>query len=70
MSRKARIFLGIGNFCLFAGLSLNLFNQELAPYHSNWFDFLRGFLLGLAITFMFFAARLSRRCSPSQPTNY
>ena len=65
MPRKARIFLGIGNVCLFTGSSLVLFGNHPVTQHSGWFDFARGFLLGLAVTFMFFAARLSRRCSPA-----
>jgi len=60
MPRKARIFLAIGNVCLFTGVALNLFSHDYAAHHSGWLDFARGFLLGLAITFMFFAARLSR----------
>ena len=64
LSRKARIFLALGNLCLVAGLSLSLFNNTLGAQHANSLDFFRGMTIGLAITFLFFAARLSRRQPP------
>ena len=66
ISRKARIFLAIGNLCLFTGVSLNLVSHNYAAHHLGWLDFARGFLLGLAIIFLFFAASLKRR--QPQPT--
>jgi hypothetical protein len=67
MPRKARIFLSIAYVCLFTGISLATVNQHLGAGHPGWFDFLRGFLIGLAIVFLGFAARISRRCPPAQP---
>jgi hypothetical protein len=64
MSRKARLFLAGGNLCLFTGVALGLFNHHAVAHHPDWYDFFRGMLMGLAIVFMFFAARLSRRCAP------
>jgi uncharacterized membrane protein YccC len=64
MPRKARIFLAIGNLCLFACVALNTSNHSLAVHHSDWLDFLRGMMIGLGATFVFFSARLARRCRP------
>lgn len=66
MPRKARIFLAIGNFCLFTGFALNLLNHDFGAHHSGWYDFTRGLFLGLAITFNLATFRLSRR-QPPQP---
>ena len=65
MPRKARIFLAIGNLCLFTGLSLTLFNHDFAAHHSSGFDFARGFLMGLAITFNLAAVVISRNNRPA-----
>jgi len=66
MPRKARIFLAIGNVCLFTGVAMTTVNHRFGALHADWFDFFRGMLMGMAITFMFFAARLSCR-RPPQP---
>lgn len=66
MPRKARIFLAIGNVCLFTGVAMTNFDHRFGALHADWFDFIRGMLMGMAITFMLFAARLSRR-RPPQP---
>jgi hypothetical protein len=60
LTPKARRFLAIGNLCLVAGLMLTLFGNGLGLPQSNLLDGLRGFLLGLAITFNFYALRLAR----------
>ena len=49
MSRKSRILLALGNLCMFSGLIMSRFTQQ----HTNWRNFASGFLLGLAITFLF-----------------
>jgi hypothetical protein len=67
LTPKARRFLAIGNLCLVAGLTLSIFDKDLGLHHQDLYDALRGFFLGLAITFIFFAFRLARRCSEDQP---
>ncbi len=60
LTPKARRFLAIGNLCLVTGLMVTLFGNDLVLHHSNLLDGLRGFLLGLAITFNFYAFRLAK----------
>ena len=62
LSPKARRFLTFGNLCLVASLTLSIFDKDLGLHHQDLYDGLRGFFLGLAITFIFFAFRLARRC--------
>ena len=59
-SRKARIFLALGNLCMFAGLVLSRFNSSVGAQHVNMNHFLCGFLLGIAITFLFAALYQAR----------
>ena len=61
MSRKSRIFLALGNLCMFTGLVMSRFTQQ----HTNWRHFASGFLLGLAITFLFVALYKGRH-NPSE----
>jgi ABC-type transport system involved in cytochrome c biogenesis permease subunit len=56
---KARLLLTLG--ILFAGITMSRINGG----HSDWSHFLSGFLLGLAITFLF-ATAYSARCNPSR----
>jgi hypothetical protein len=65
MPRKARMFLAIGNVCLFAGIVAGNFGHSFGVHQPGWYDFLRGLLMGLAITFNFAAVRFSRRQPPS-----
>ncbi len=67
LSPKARRFLAIGNLCLVAGLTLSIFDKDLGLHHQDLYDALRGFFLGLAITFIFFAFRLTRKSPQDQP---
>ena len=60
MPRKSRIFLALGNLCTFSGLVMSRFSQQ-----TNWRHFASGFLLGLAITFLF-AALYKERSSSSE----
>jgi hypothetical protein len=61
LPRKSRLFLAIGNLCMAAGLILSRFSGQL-----NWLHFLRGFLLGLAITLLFAALHFGRRNPQNQ----
>ena len=61
MNRKSRIFLALGNLCMFSGLVMSRFTQQ----QTNWRHFASGFLLGLAITFLF-AALYKSRSKPSE----
>ena len=63
LTPKARRFLAAGNLCLVFGLTLPYFGNALGDHHPALFDFLRGLSLGLAITFIFCAFRLGRRCT-------
>ena len=56
MPRKSRILLALGNLCMFSGLIMSRFTQQ----NTNWRHFASGFLLGLAITFLFAALYKSR----------
>ncbi len=67
LSPKARRFLAIGNLCLVAGLSLSIFGKDLGLPQTAPYDALRGFLLGLAIVFNFYALRLARKSPENQP---
>jgi hypothetical protein len=67
LSPKARRFLAIGNLCLVAGLLPSIFGKDLGLHQTALYDATRGFFLGLAITFIFFAFRLARRCPEDQP---
>jgi hypothetical protein len=49
-----------GNLCLAAGLTLTLFAGSLSHYHPDLYSALRGFLLGLAIVFLFWSTRRMR----------
>ena len=66
LTPKARRFLAIGNFCLVAGLLMSIFDKNLGLNHPAIYDGLRGFLIGLAVTFNFGALRLARNCPPRQ----
>jgi hypothetical protein len=57
LSPKARRFLIAGNLCLVFSLLLSHFAQRLGPQHANLSDALRGFLIGLSITFNIAAIR-------------
>lgn len=61
LTRKARIFLAIGNICLFTSIVLAQVGHGVGAAHPNLFSGVRGFLLGLSIVFNFQVARLSRR---------
>ena len=61
MSRNSRILLALGNLCMFSGLIMSRFTQQ----NTNWRHFASGFLLGLAITFLFAAVHKSR-CKPGE----
>ena len=60
LSLKARRFLAIGNICLFTSISMSLLQSAFAHQHEPIYDGLRGFLLGLAITFNFYAFRRAK----------
>ena len=62
LTPKARRFLAIGNLCLFTSAAMTILGKDFALHHVDIYDGLRGFLIGLAITFIFYAFRLARRC--------
>lgn len=65
LTPKARWFLALGNLCLFSGLMLTLLGKDFSHAHVDWYDGIRGFLIGLALTFNFAAFRFANR-SPSK----
>jgi hypothetical protein len=67
LTLKARRFFAVGNVCLFTGVMMTILGKDFALHHVAIYDGLRGFLIGLAITFNFFAFRLAQRCPASQP---
>jgi len=60
--KSRRIFVA-GQLSLVAANLLFLFGQPLARLHPGAVDALRGFLLGLAIVFLFRSIRRNRRCA-------
>jgi hypothetical protein len=58
---KTRRIWVCGNLCLIVGISMNLFASSWRPLHPDAFDALRGFLLGVAITFQLWSLRRMRR---------
>ncbi len=60
MSRKARILLVCGTFCLALSGALPVFIPQPAGTASLWFDGLRGLLLGTAIGLNLAAVSLGR----------
>jgi hypothetical protein len=67
LTPKARRLLAAGNVCLFTGCMLTLLGKDFAHYHAALYDALRGFLIGLALTFNFAAFRFAQRCPNNQP---
>jgi branched-subunit amino acid transport protein len=63
LSRRSRIFLAFGNLCMFAGLVLPRIVNNPNQHQANWTHFITGFLLGLALTFLFAAMYQARRNS-------
>ncbi len=63
LSRKSRIFLAVGNLCMFTGLIMSRIGNNSNQHQTNWTHFATGFLLGLAITFLFAAMYKARRNS-------
>ncbi len=57
LSRRSRIFLALGNLCLFTGITVPRF----ALHESNSAHFIAGFCIGLSITFLT-AAVLGLNC--------
>jgi len=60
-AQTRRIFT-CGNLCLIAGLTLSVFAGSFSHQHPNFYSALRGFLLGLAIVFLFWSTRRARNC--------
>jgi uncharacterized membrane protein YccC len=60
--KTRRIFVA-GLLSLVAANLLFLFGQPFTHLFPGALDALRGFLLGLAIVFLFWSNRLNRRCS-------
>ncbi len=63
LSPQARRFLAIGNLCLCASLAMTILPGAFAHQHEPAFEAARGFLLGIAVTFNFYAFRLAKRRS-------
>jgi hypothetical protein len=66
LTPKARWFLAAGNLCLFTGLMMTILGKDFGHYHTLVYDFLRGLLLGLAISFNFGAFCFARNCPSNQ----
>ena len=67
LSPKARRFLALGNITLVVGLLLTLFANHHPQQHVDLYDALRGFLIGLSITFNIAAFRMRANCRQVQP---
>ncbi len=61
LSRRSRIFLALGNLCLFTGIT----GPRFALHESNSAHFIAGFCIGLSITFLVAAAR-GFNCPPTR----
>jgi flagellar biosynthesis protein FliR len=66
LPRKSRIFLALGNLCIFTGLIMPRLGNNSNQHQTNWIHFATGFLLGLAITFLF--AAMYKACRNSKNT--
>jgi flagellar biosynthesis protein FliR len=66
LSPKARLFLAIGNICLFTSVMMTILGKDFGHHHALLYDGLRGLLLGLAISFNFGAFRFAGRCPEKQ----
>jgi hypothetical protein len=64
LSPKARRFLALGNLCLLSFFTLSFLGKDFSHAHFDLYDGLRGFLIGLSITFNFAAFRFANRCPP------
>lgn len=62
LNPKARRFLALGNLCLLTFFALTLLGKNSNQSHIDLYDGLRGFLIGLSITFNFAAFRFANRC--------
>jgi hypothetical protein len=58
---KTRRIWVCANLCLVLGISMTLFAPGWRALHPNAFDALRGFLLGMTITFQIWSLRRMRR---------
>lgn len=59
---KTRRIWACGNLCLTTGLMLTLFASNFGHRHPGLYDALRGFLLGMAVVFLFWSTRRMRNC--------
>ena len=67
LTPKGRRFLAAGNLCLFTGCLMTILGKNFALHHADLYDALRGFLIGLSITFNLAAFRFAHRCPTNQP---
>jgi hypothetical protein len=61
LDRRSRIVLGLGNTCLFTGLSISLWATDFSHHHFAVYNGLRFGLISMAVALNFWAAR-STRC--------
>ena len=67
LTPKSRLFLAIGNLCLFSGIVLSRFDTDLVQQHAAAYHCARGFLIGISIAFNIGAMRSARNCHETQP---
>jgi len=61
LDSRSRAILGLGNICLFTGVSVSLWGTTFALQHRALFNGLRFGLLSLAICLNFWAMRSAAR---------
>ena len=63
LDAKSRRIFAAGNLCLSSGLLLTLVGESHRHRHPAVFDGLRGLLIGLAITLLFWSVRHAGGCA-------
>lgn len=70
LSPKGRRILALGNLCLCLGLVLSIFDKDIAHNYAALYEFSRGLLMGLGVTFLLCSLRMkSARPETQCPPN-